>query len=225
MTTNSYYAARYSGGELSAHCVELLRPQLDGHLDARSAYVVSDGVLAIWALSAVRSLRCEVADGFNLCTTAGEAEARREPLPVPGAPAYTLGEVLDFRLRKSVRKYMTFGWGNAESGGTWTIGPRALVRLGLDPAVLRTRAFILELEAMPLPSWQSRLDVDVMVNGQPLDRWSFASEASVTQRVRIPSAVAANRGSLDIELRFPRLESPQAPFLGLKVRSLSVTQE
>lgn len=224
MTTNSYYAARYSRGELLAHCVDLLRPQLDGHLDARSAYVVSDGVLAIWALSGLRLPHCQVADGFNLCATAGDAAARGEPLPVPAAPAYTPGEVLDFRLRKSVRKYMTFGWGNAESGGTWTIGPLAMVRLGLDAAA--ARAFILELEAAPfLPSAQSRLDVDVMVNGQPLGRWSFTTEASVTQRVPIPSAVASSRRTLDIELRFPRLESPQAPFLGLKVRWLAVKPE
>jgi len=226
MTTNSYYAARYSGGELSAHCVDLLRPQLDGHLDARSAYVVSDGVLAIWALSGLRPLRCEMADGFNLCTAAGDAAARGEPLPVPGAPAYPPGEVLDFRLRKTVRKYMTFGWGNAESGGTWTIGPLAMVRLGLEPSVQRERGFVLEVEALPfLAPSQSGLDVDILVNGQPIDRWTFTSPESDTRRARVPPSVRAARDGLDIEFRFPRLESPHAPFFGLKIRSLAVKPE
>ena len=44
---NNYYAARYTHAELRAHCVDLLRAQLLGDLDPRSAYVVSDNVLTV----------------------------------------------------------------------------------------------------------------------------------------------------------------------------------
>jgi hypothetical protein len=68
MRLNSYYAARYTRPELDAHCVDLLRTQLEGTLDARSAYVVTDAVRTAWDLAGMRSHRCQLTDGFNLCT-------------------------------------------------------------------------------------------------------------------------------------------------------------
>jgi hypothetical protein len=85
MRANSYYAARYTRAELRAHCVDLLRAQLDGVLDQRSAYVVSDEVRALWALRGVQSARCRKVDGFNLCTSAQPSDMkvnhRRFPTP------------------------------------------------------------------------------------------------------------------------------------------------
>jgi hypothetical protein len=226
MRTNSYYAARYGSSELRFHCVERLRRELAGELDPRSAYVVSDGVRTIWRLGGMRSHRCEVADGFNLCTPATADEAEREAAAVPQAAAYTVGDVLNFRLRKSVRPYLVFGWSPAEPNGAWTLGPLALIRLGLDPSADRSRGLILEVEAQPSAEpGDSRIDVDVAVNGQAVDRWTFESASIVRRQARIPPQAASRRADLDIELRVPNPTSPHSGFRGIKVSSLTVKHE
>jgi hypothetical protein len=68
LTINSYYPARLSPDQFRVHCQELPGALLGGHLDASSAYVVSDKLAVAWALDGVSSHRCDVVDGFNLCT-------------------------------------------------------------------------------------------------------------------------------------------------------------
>jgi hypothetical protein len=230
MRLNSYYAARYTASELYAHCVDLLRTQLEGGLDARSAYVVTDAVRTIWDLAGMRSHRCQLADGFNLCTPAAPSDAGQAGPAVPKAPSYALDEVLDFTTKDArTRRYLTFGWGEPRVTGTWTEGPLAMLRLGLA-APDRVRSLILEVDALPFLERHPQLDVDVVVNGQRIDQWIFRSAAPVTrQRARIPAELVGGRGGLDIEFRFHNPTAPLSPgvaapstFLGLNVRSLVV---
>ena len=227
MRANSYYAARYTNAQLRAHCLDLMRAHLDGTLDPRSAYVVTDDVLTIWALRGVRSARCEKADGFNLCTPSPEGGAA--PLAVPPAPPYAVGDVLDLTGPADVRRYLTFGWGRPNRTGTWTFGPLALIRLGLAPDTRGARPLLLEVNALTFvdPS-HPRLDVDVVANGEPVDHWIVGSPAAPL-RARIPPRVLAGRDALDIEFRLRNPEFPADPrlpsnvLLGLEVVSLAVT--
>ena len=235
MRLNSYYAARYTNSELYAHCVDLLRTQLDGTLDDRSAYVVTDAVRTVWNLTGMRSHRCQVADGFNLCTPAASSDAVPAEPPPLKAPAYVLGDVLDFTTKDArIRQYLTFGWGERSATGTWTDGPLAMLRLGLAAPLGAARSLILEVDAVPfLERQHQQLDVDVAVNRQKVDQWIFSSAPSTTaQRARIPASVLGGHGELDIELRFLNPTAPSNPgiaapysFLGLSVRSLVVRQE
>lgn len=233
MRTNSYYAARYTRPELLGHCVDLLRTQLAGTLDSRSAYVVTDGVKTVWALSGMRSHRCAIADGFNLCTPV----ASPDPVPsaaAPPAPAYVMGEVLDFKDKGTARKYMTFGWGTSLSDGTWTEGPLALLRLGLEP-VAPPRPLVLTVEAAAFVVPQHpRLYVDVFVNGQPVDQWTlrYAFRPASRWEARIPAAVMAGGRDLNVEFRFRNPEAPlylgagpSSNFLGLNVHSVVLRPE
>lgn len=233
MRTNSYYAARYPRPQLQAHCVDLLRSQLDGALDPRSVYVVTDDVLTIWQLRGVRSYRCERVDGFNLCMSAPAADGSPAST-TPQAAAYTLGEPIGFIPKGSARRYATFGWNDPGPDGTWTKGPLALVRLELEAPVDQTRALVLEVDALPLIAPRHpQLDVSVVVNGQLADRWTFGlPRAFVHVRARIPGALAAKRRGLDIEFRVGNPESPAylgvgplGDFLGLDVRRLLVRYE
>jgi hypothetical protein len=232
MRTNSYYAARYTRPELLAHCVDLLRTQLAGTLDARSAYVVTDGVKTVWDLYGMRSHRCEVADGFNLCTPVTSPGA--VPAAAPAAPAYAMGKVLDFRETGTARNYMTLGWGTSNSAGTWTEGPMAMLRLGLEPGEL-SRPLILTVEAtgFTVPE-HPRLFVDVVVNGQPVDQWTmrYAFRPASRWEARIPAALTAGRHDLNVEFRFRNPEAPlylgagpSSNFLGLNVRSVVLRPE
>jgi len=231
MRTNDYYAARYTKSQLNAHCVDLLRAQLQGTLDARSAYVVSDAVRTLWSLNGMHSHHCTRLDGFNLCTPAEGANGSSVETAAPPAPRYVPGQVLDL-ADTAVRRYLTLGWGPRVTAGTWTQGPLALARLGLDASP--ERPLILEIEAEPqVADRHPRLDVDVAVNGQAIDRWIFEAPSTVTRRVaRIPPSLAAARRGLDIELRIGNPESPRYAgtgpfdaFLGLNVHSIVVRQE
>ena len=232
MRSNSYYAARYSGVEYQAHCVDLLRAQLAGTLDAHSAYVVTDGVRTAWSLAGMRSHSCSRVDNYNLCAPVRAGEPVL-PLEVPNAAPYTIGEPIDFTWTGNVGNYLTVGWGTPSSGGTWTEGPLAMVRLGLAGAVDRSRVLILEASVTAfIASAHRRLDVDVVVNGQVVDQWVVRSAGRSRRLTRIPPQVAAARGGLDIEFR---LRNPAAPlyvgagpsstFLGLNVREMVIRYE
>src|SRR5262245_33775717 len=119
---------------------------------------------------------------------------------------------------------MTFGWAPGPPSGTPTFGPLAMLRLGLDRAADSSRDLLLEIEAVPDPS-RPRSNVDVVVNGQAVAHWIFESPSATLQQARIPAAVAASRGGLDLEFRFPTLRSSQSLFFGLPVRSLVVRAE
>ena len=120
--------------ELEVHCLEvpggLLRSTT---LDRGTAYVVSDGVRAVWESTPVTSHRCERVDGFNLCTPATAPFAGApSTLGRPEASSYTLGELMDFTTRGAARKYLTYGWAASGEDGAWTNGPMARLRLGLS---------------------------------------------------------------------------------------------
>ena len=230
---NNYYAARYTHAELQAHCVDLLREQLQGNLDRRSAYAVNDEVRSVWEVYGMRSHQCEQVDAVNLCTPVPASETGyHPPLPAAAAP-YALETALDFTKRDgNARQYLTFGWAKAALEGTWTQGPLAMLRLGLDRTADPSRALELEVNADPFlaPPRHPRLDVDVFVNGVQIVRWSYdAASWTPLQHARIPGEVAARRHGLDVEFRIRNPESPWyvgmgaiPNFLGLRVRSLVV---
>ncbi len=236
MRTNSYYAARYSRQELRVHCEELPRGLLGGKvLDARTAYVVSDAVRSVWEFNRVSSHRCVRVDGFNLCTPSKSGALDL----VGGAPAaapFAIGEALDLTAGGNARKYMAYGWA-ALSGtdGTWTEGPIASLQLMLsrpiDGALSMTlvegsRAFVTKLHP--------RLDVDIMVNGRTVGRWSFehGSTAGSQRRLVIPRDVVAGADRLAVDFCFLNPEAPvnvgEGPddrLLGLNIRGLVLQQE
>lgn len=234
MRTNNYYAARYTKTELEAHCVTLLRAQLQGSLDARSAYVATDGVYTAWQLAGVRSHQCQRVGDANLCTPVADASAASALPPAPAPPSYPLGTDLDFRLGANAHPYATVGWGERTSEGTWTEGPLAMVRLGLETPSAPGRGLILDLQAQPFVWPQHpRLHVDVVVNGQTVDQWVFRLGSTVARRsARIPATLLANTRQLTIEFR---IQNPAAPlylgvgpstsFMGLSVRRITVLSE
>jgi hypothetical protein len=179
----------------------------------------------------VRSHRCEEADGNNLCTPV--PPGRTDYLGSPPAPLpYALEQVLDFtRPDGNARRYLTFGWADARSDGTWTEGPLAMLRLGLSRSIDAASALDLEVDAAPFlaPPRHPTLDVDVVVNGREIARWRYDTTSLPRRSARIPAGVIANGHGLDVEFRVRNPESPQfvgtgtlPHFLGLNMRSLVV---
>ncbi len=229
MRTNNYYAARYTHTELQAHCVDLLRTQLQGELDPRSVYVVNDQVREVWEVHGLRSVRCQEADGNNLCVPADPSSGAVPPPQPPLAAAYVLGTALDFtKSDGGVRPYLRFGWSAASPDGIWTDGPLAMLRLRIDPALDERASLDLDVDAVPLLAPQHpALDVDLSVNGQALTKWTYYPSSASRRSVRIPAAVVSGRHEIDIEFQVRNPESPQflgvgrqPQFLGLQVRSM-----
>jgi hypothetical protein len=229
MRTNSYYSARATRAELLAHCVDILRTQLEGTLDPRSAYVVTDAVRTVWDLNEMHSHVCQQADGYNLCTPSASPRASPAAAASPEAARYVMDDVLEFTKGGSAARYLTFGWGDPLADGTWTEGPMAVMRLGLA-APDHARSLVLTLTASAFVARRHpSLDVDVVVNGRAVDLWSFDAASLTRRQARIPAAVVAARRELDIEFRVRNPDAPlylgagpSASFLGLFVRALTV---
>jgi hypothetical protein len=229
---NNYYASRYAHADLRTHCVDLLRAQLQGDLDPRSAYVVSDAVRTVWEVRGMRSHRCQPVDGVNLCTAVAAGDVDGVPLPASSPASYTLGTELDLTNRDGdAPRYLTFGWREIRSTGTWTEGPLALVRLGFDRAPDTSRGLTLQVDADAfLAAEHPTLDVDVVVNGRQIADWHYPSSSLTSRREAVlPADIVAGRPGLDVELRIRNPESPLyigagfiPYFLGLNVRSLVV---
>ncbi len=237
MRTNSYYAARYTRRELEVNCLEvpgsLLRSTT---LDRGTAYVVSDGVRAVWESTPVTSHRCERVDGFNLCTPATAASGSGpSTISRPEASPYTLGELVDFTARGGARKYLTYGWAASGEDGAWTNGPMARLRLGLSAPADSALAVVLVEGYRPFVSRQHRhLDVDVSVNGHTIDRWAFEyGDATRAERRAIaPLEMISGQTQLDLDLHILNPEAPanvgEGPddrLLGLNVRGLIVKRQ
>jgi hypothetical protein len=232
MRSNSYYAARYSSAELQAHCVDLLRNQLEGRLDPDSSYVVTDAVRAVWSLAGLRSHGCRGLDGFNLCTPVTSAGGSPLAAPPPAA-TYVVGSEIDFTSKGNAQQYLTLGWGVPLSNGTWTEGPMAVLRLALDAATDRSRTLVLDAAVSGFAAPRARrMDVDVVVNGQTADHWVIRSPEELRRQTRVPPAVVAARGELDVELRVRNPAAPVHPgqgpastFLGVRVREIVIRYE
>jgi hypothetical protein len=129
---------------------------------------------------------------------------------------------------------MALGWGVATPFGTWTQGPVALLRLGMPSPIDVARSLTLNVDAIPLVTpAHPRLTVDLVVNGNPIDTWTFDLPGGFVHRdARIPGPVAAQRPEVDVEFR---VRNPEAPlylgtgtattFDGLCLRRLSLAYE
>lgn len=234
MRTNSYYAARYTRREIQTHCGDVPRSVLSGdQLEPHTAYVVSDALRAVWETTPVKSHSCERVDGFNLCT---RISPNHVSLGRPvDAVAYAIGERLDFTAGGNARRYLVYGWAkDSGTDGTWTEGPIARLSLGLSHPLEGALSIALMEGSRPFVSkLHTHLDLDVVINGQTVDHWSFeyGSTTGVQRRTLVPRAVVAGFRRLDLEFR---LLNPEAPgsvgegsdgrLLGLNVRGLSLSE-
>jgi hypothetical protein len=230
---NSYYAARYTHPQMQGHCLDLMRGNLNGPLDPKSAYVVTDAVRTLWQLRGITSHVCHAADGFNLCTPSADPRSSTpDTWTMPRPPAYALGDAIDFTQPEGgARLYETIGWSGATPSGTWTEGPLSMLRLGLDPSIDRGQPLQLHVDATPfLAGSHLTLDVDVFVNGVQVTTWNYRAEKPSTgSDAAIATEIVRKRTGLDIEFRFRNPEAPlyagagAAPlYLGLAVRSIVV---
>ena len=247
LSTNSYYAARYSAEQRRTHCYDMLASALKGSdLDPRAAYVVDDKIALAWAVLGVNSHVCDAVDGFQLCTRRRDTSPPRADLQ--GAlqdrvAVYELGRRLSFGHGGKARRFAWLGWSPPEAPnpveGIWSDGLDASLMMRLQPQpstpVLleaKVRAFVTERHPV--------LDVFVVANGQSVGRWTFTSwgqprqpwEASELRHLEIPAAVIARSPVLFVQFAMldPRSPeslgvSPDGRLLGMHLRELRISAE
>lgn len=143
-------------------------------------------------------------------------------------PKYDLGSRLDFTSNGWSALYADHGWYAAEPGGTWTVGPVAVLKLPL--AQFSTALLHVTIEVMPflIPQVPTQT-VHVRVGATEVATWTFKlGDGYQTKKIELPPGAAA-KGEIVLTFQIERSVSPYAlgvsldwrP-LGLSVRSLTV---
>lgn len=139
---------------------------------------------------------------------------------------YILGSQIDFRAGENADLYEGKGWGQAEAGGSWTVGAHSFLSLNLPAPpstdlvlTFKAHAFV----APQHPSFEETLRVDDI----EIADWSIA-QPDVEKHVRLPLTLVHSR-SLRIEFFNHNPRSPaelelstDGRKLGLAIETLSV---
>jgi glycosyltransferase involved in cell wall biosynthesis len=115
------------------------------------------------------------------------------------------------------------GWGEPAPWGVWSVAPEALLRF--VPVTRGVRAMYLRavVRAFVWPAAPT-LDVDVLVDDEPVGRWTFLTSADrerAERQVVIPWRPQA-RDALTVTFRMPGCRSPRDLGLGSDVRRLGL---
>ena len=138
-----------------------------------------------------------------------------------------LGRRLEFAVGRNGGIYLGEGWSHPETGGTWTNGPAATLRLPVRPADAPT-SLALEIEAIPFVSSaveSQRLILDI--NGMRVGQCRFGQGSHAERMV---FEFDRDQGEiLEIAFHLPDAHSPKAANasgdkrkLGLFVRAMTV---
>jgi hypothetical protein len=234
MATNSYYAGRTTKDQTRKHCRDL-PAELVGrdNLDPKAAYVVDDKFAIAWGLEGMTSHRCEVTDGFNLCTNDPLCTNDRDGRD-PGAAwrtrlldsvtRYRIGQRLDFRSTGNAAPFLWLGWSEPEPWGTWSAWREASLLLRPDlvkPSALnvvaRLRAFLTDRHP--------HLSVSVIADNQEVGRWDFDSGQPLERRVRVPAAVVGSSPVLHLRFVISKPASPASLGISEDDRLLGIGME
>jgi hypothetical protein len=228
MATNSYYAARYTEAQTTTHCRDMPTKIMDGdNLDSKAAYVVDDKFVIAWGLGGMASHRCEVTDGFNLCT---HEPAGQGPGPAWSArisdsvTRYAIGQTLDFRSSGNAGPFLWLGWSEPEPWGTWSAWREAGVLLRPDlvePSALNVVATLRAFVSGRHP----RLSVSVIAGNREVGRWGFDSGQPSERRALIPAAVVASSPVLHLRFVISKPASPASLGMSEDNRLLGIGME
>jgi hypothetical protein len=111
---------------------------------------------------------------------------------------YSFGSNLQFcdncnGLAQTVR---VEGWSVPEAWGIWTCGKQAILAMRLPNELPSELTLIARLHA--ITDGRTPQEADVLINGQKVGRWTFATAEQEVRRLTIPSAVAVMRQPMEI---------------------------
>ena len=141
----------------------------------------------------------------------------------PGAPPLAIGsDVLEFSSSGNAGKFRAFGWSVPEQWGTWTDGPQAELVFQLTPPPVKEVVLSATVGAFVSDQHPS-LDVDVLVNGHILTRWSFTNGQNVGERQIIIPLNIAKESTLRVDFHIYDPKSPAELGLSTDGRKLGLS--
>lgn len=133
---------------------------------------------------------------------------------------YRLGEQISFTGAQP-NYYLGTGWSFPEPWGVWTEGSEATLVMrprNIQGSDLMLIAF---MQAFIGPK-HPRLEVEVIVNGKPVERWTFEQENAAERRALIPGHMITDRSLTYIAFRIHQPTSPLALGIGKDRRLLGI---
>jgi hypothetical protein len=146
-------------------------------------------------------------------------------------PKYELGSRLDFTSRGWSALYADHGWYAAESAGTWTLGPRAILTLPFEQPATGALEVNVELTPFLVPQLPSRR-VRVQIDGHNVATWTFKlGDATQVRTVELAADLVRNKAQVVFTFEIENSLSPYALNVspdwrpvGIMVRSLTVRE-
>jgi hypothetical protein len=163
---------------------------------------------------------CE-ASGVAVGTT--DEPQRCEPMAIAQGRYLAPGtSPISFAIGGRGTELALHGWGSPEKSGRWTIGHAAQLVFRVPKA--RERELCLTFELMPfLAATHRSLQVDIVVNGSPIDRWSYNADAPIErQRCIVLGADLLQEDLIRIDFRIVNPGTPALLGLSADTRELGL---
>lgn len=234
------YALRQGAGTDAVYLARVDKPALDGarrmaakalrtgRYEPDSLYVLSPGSVgqALFELDADEDLLARIdgfvvlAPGWKRCPGCGQIDS--ELRLADALPPVAMGERIQFSRGGNGAPFLGDGWSEPEVWGVWSDGPLARVVLPLLAGV--PHRLVLEANALITPSHPTQT-MEILVNDAVAKTISLTEQAGNRIRVDLPEPARsrlAERGTLDIRLRFPDAAAPGDIGLGDDPRALAL---
>jgi hypothetical protein len=157
----------------------------------------------------------------SMALATAPVETQRAPPSTVKAAIPMSGLDIDFRQGGNAMQYAATGWAQSEDWGTWTDGSRAILRL--KPASVGTSDLVLTVRARGFVVPQHpQQDIDVLLNGTAVGRWSFNSFEIVERELRLPASLVAGSDMLELTFVAPSARSPAELGLSADTRRLGI---
>lgn len=146
---------------------------------------------------------------------------------LPDVPELTFP--LDTCAGKQAVSVLAEGWAAPEPGGSWSLGPSAVLHLPGELSPCGPAELLAEAEALPRPGDQPPLVIEIRENGLALARWQMSPEGHGQAALRCPLPDWSNAVDRRLELALHDLRSPaelgintDPRPLGLRLKRLSL---
>jgi hypothetical protein len=227
MTTNSFYAGRYSDAQKAFFCEKQPLQIISAGLQSDTAYIFDSAkpgdAAAVPDIVVIPNggKYCRRVDATILCSqVAGRSGI--DPSLLNQLPVLHSGDVIAFSGANATAGMMLgSGWWQVEPWGRWARGEQAVMAFRVPAPARRDVQIDISVQALLTPSHPLER-VDTRVNGESLPQQSFTGFGGSIFHLRIPARLIGEDGLARIVLRFPDAASPSALGMSVDARVLSI---
>jgi hypothetical protein len=125
-------------------------------------------------------------------------------------PKYRVGRKVTFGRAGNYGAFATAGWSGPEAGYTWTLGPRAVLRLPMDAAPATPLRLTIRARAFIIPPALMSQRILVSVGGVAVGEWTLTDGSVQEETFDVPASAFAGGPNVEVVLDLPDATSPVA---------------